>query len=90
LPDVDAFHYIQSRESYAAATEDGKTKLRRAIFNLRTDPRLDPPHKVRLDLSPLVLNLYSDEDCWIIYHFENNWTLGILNMGFWSEATPHA
>ncbi|MEX2238812.1 MAG: hypothetical protein WEB00_14910 [Dehalococcoidia bacterium] len=89
MPDVDAFHYGQSLRAYTTASAEDKVLLDRAIPSLRTNPHLDPPQRIQPEGVAVIFNLYTDSDVWIIYDFENDWTLGIYNMGLFKYDDPY-
>lgn len=81
MPDIDAFFLGPARAYYEARNQAEQAAIDRIIFNVRTDPYIDLQVKFSFPYPPYNPVLYLEGEFYVVYDFENNWTLAIWNIG---------
>ena len=78
-----------ARQFLDSQTTDVRLKLLKAVRHLGESPYLSPDDRRKRPFvaPPVLLRLYSDDTCWIVYYMDKG-VLKVANIGNSSE-TPH-
>jgi len=82
MPDLDAFLLPTARRFYNSVTKADQEELDGILYTLRIDPYVDDVTKFSVSDPPANPVLYTGGRFYVVYDFENAYTLAIWDIGY--------
>lgn len=86
MPDLDAFYLRAARDFYNRGSDDEKREIGQIVYGIRANPYVDNVIKFAFPFPPAEPVLYADGRFYVVYDYENNWTLAIWDIGYDDES----